>query len=63
MVVWKCNKCGNTVTMDIPPDLCPSCKKKCEYLDVTCYIPECGGSDSGNVNTQVFKASSDLDKA
>jgi len=63
MAVWKCNKCGNTVTRDIPPDLCPSCNEKCEYVDVTCYIPECGGPDMGNINTQVFKASSDPDKA
>jgi ABC-type ATPase with predicted acetyltransferase domain len=63
MAIWKCNKCGNTVTIEVPPDLCPSCKNKCEYVDVTCYIPECGGPDSENVNMQVFKASSDPDKA
>ncbi|HXY61609.1 MAG TPA: hypothetical protein VEJ22_01635 [Nitrospirota bacterium] len=63
MAVWKCNKCGNAVTIDVPPDLCPSCKERCEYVDVTCYIPECGGPESGNVNTQVFKANSDPDKA
>ena len=62
MTVWKCNKCGNTISADSPPDLCPSCKEKCEYVDVTCYIPECGGPTSGNINTQVFTESSNSDK-
>jgi rubredoxin len=62
MTVWKCNKCGNTINANSPPDLCPSCKVKCEYVDVTCYIPECGGPTSGNINTQVFKESSNSDK-
>jgi len=62
MTTWKCNRCGNTVNADTPPELCPSCKKECEYVDVTCYIPECGGPGSGNINTQVFKESSDPDK-
>jgi rubredoxin len=55
MTAWKCNKCGNTVSADTPPEICPFCKEKCEYVDVTCYIPECGGPGSGNVNPDVFK--------
>jgi len=55
MTTWKCDKCGNTITVDRPPDICPSCKQKCEYVDVTCYIPECGGPDAGSINTKVFK--------
>ena len=55
MTTWKCSKCGNTLSKDVPPETCPSCGEKCEYVDVTCYIPECGGPDSGNVNAQVFK--------
>jgi rubrerythrin len=44
---WKCSKCGFTVETDAPPEKCPGCKEKCEFLNVTCYIPECGltGSD------------------
>ncbi|MBZ0157137.1 MAG: hypothetical protein K8I29_13105 [Alphaproteobacteria bacterium] len=57
MAAWKCNNCGNTIHADTPPDTCPSCKEKCEYVDVTCYIPECGGPESGNINTQVFNES------
>ncbi len=54
MAVWKCNHCGNTVDAPGPPEVCPSCNEKCEFVDVTCYIPECGGPESGNINTQVF---------
>ncbi len=59
MVNWKCNKCGHMVQSSTPPDLCPSCHEKCEFVDVTCYIPECGGPDSGNINPQVFISSAE----
>ena len=42
---WKCQKCGYTFEADtdaVPPETCPSCKDKCEFLNVTCYIPDCG---------------------
>jgi len=44
---WKCSKCGYSLKADKPPEKCPSCKEKCEFVDVSCYIPECGqqGSD------------------
>jgi rubredoxin len=41
---WKCSKCGYTLKADAPPETCPQCKEKCEFLNVTCYIPECGFS-------------------
>jgi rubredoxin len=61
MTTWKCIKCGNTISQDIPPDACTFCKEKCEFVDVTCYIPECGGSASGNINQQVFRPGTDPD--
>jgi rubredoxin len=44
---WKCSKCGYILKADAPPETCPQCKEKCEFVNVTCYIPECGftGSD------------------
>jgi rubredoxin len=44
---WKCSKCGYTLKADVPPEKCPACKETCEFVNVTCYIPECGftGSD------------------
>ena len=38
---WKCGKCGYQLTKETPPDKCPSCKENCEFLDVTCYTPDC----------------------
>jgi rubredoxin len=63
MAVWKCNRCGNTVNADgAPPELCPFCKERCEYVDVSCYIPECGGPGAGAVNPEVFGKSGDPTK-
>jgi rubrerythrin len=39
---WKCSNCGYTVNIQSPPNECPSCKTKCEFVNVTCYRPECG---------------------
>lgn len=44
-ISWKCSSCGYTFEADAgaaPPPACPSCKQKCEFLNVTCYVPECG---------------------
>ena len=40
---WKCEKCGYTLEADTPPDQCPSCKERCQFLDNTCYTPDCEG--------------------
>jgi len=40
---WKCTKCGFTLTQPQPPEQCPECKETCEFKNVTCYLPECGG--------------------
>jgi rubredoxin len=44
-ITWKCGNCGYTFDADAEkslPETCPSCKQKCEFLNVTCYTPECG---------------------
>jgi rubredoxin len=44
-ITWKCSNCGYTFDAEAaaaPPASCPSCKEKCEFLNVTCYVPECG---------------------
>jgi rubredoxin len=41
MASWKCGNCGYMLEADTPPEKCPSCKKKCEFLDNTCYTPDC----------------------
>ncbi|MBU2487972.1 MAG: hypothetical protein KKA60_01140 [Proteobacteria bacterium] len=45
MASWKCTHCGYTLTADRFPEPCPSCHEKCDFVDVTCYVPEC--QDSG----------------
>jgi len=45
---WKCTNCGYNLEAAAPPNECPNCHEKCDFVDVTCYIPECGGPGSGN---------------
>ncbi|OGP68936.1 MAG: hypothetical protein A2031_06505 [Deltaproteobacteria bacterium RBG_19FT_COMBO_43_11] len=40
--IWKCSNYGNTVVEIKPLEVCPACKQKCEFLNVTCYQPDCG---------------------
>ncbi|MFO7801231.1 MAG: hypothetical protein R6V55_02915 [Desulfovermiculus sp.] len=53
MSVWKCTVCGHTLDATQPPETCPSCKQKCEFVDASCYTPDCGGPDSGNINPDI----------
>lgn len=48
---WKCTNCGYTLQALQPPEVCPSCKKKCNFVDATCYTPECGGP--GNIDPRI----------
>lgn len=48
MPSWKCGNCGYTFTADTPPDKCPSCKQTCEFLDNTCYTPDCEHAGADN---------------
>jgi rubredoxin len=48
---WKCSNCGYTSQAATPPETCPSCKEKCNFIDATCYTPECGGAD--NIDPQI----------
>jgi len=43
LTYWKCHKCGYTITAAVPPAVCPECGEKCDFLNITCYTPECGG--------------------
>jgi rubrerythrin len=48
---WKCGDCGFLLTAASPPNTCPSCHKDCEFKNVTCYTPECGGP--GNIDPRL----------
>ncbi len=41
MTKWKCNACGYQLEAEMPPENCPACKQKCEFIDNTCYTPDC----------------------
>ena len=45
---WKCDNCGNTIVVMEPPEICPVCKQKCVFLNVTCYAPDCGFTGMDN---------------
>jgi rubredoxin len=47
MTSWKCAKCGYEMKADKPPERCPSCRQVCEFMDNSCYTPDCpaGGKD------------------
>ena len=38
---WKCSNCGYGLQAPAPPAACPSCGQRCEFLNVTCYTPDC----------------------
>ena len=46
LTYWKCHNCGYTITAATPPDVCPECHKKCDFLNITSYIPDFGGPDN-----------------
>jgi rubredoxin len=51
MASWKCTNCGYTFEADEPPSECPSCKAKCEFVDNSCYTPDC--ESTGNVDERI----------
>ncbi|MEN9979797.1 MAG: rubredoxin-like domain-containing protein [candidate division WOR-3 bacterium] len=44
MPYWSCSNCHYVLQALQPPDVCPSCNQACQFVDVSCYIPECGFS-------------------
>jgi len=54
MTSWKCSNCGYTLDADVPPEQCPSCGERCDFIDVSCYIPECDTTaTSGGVDERL----------
>ncbi len=48
MSSWKCSNCGYELKEEKPPEVCPSCKEKCIFVDNTCYTPDCQGPGVDN---------------
>lgn len=51
MTYWKCGKCNFIFTAPSPPEKCPECGEKCDFLNITCYTPDCGGP--GNIDPRL----------
>jgi rubredoxin len=43
MNYWMCDECNYVFEAETPPDTCPGCHAKCTFMNVSCYIPDCGG--------------------
>lgn len=52
---WQCSNCSYLLDAPSSPEQCPSCKEKCEFSNVTCYTPECGGEESDNIDPRLMK--------
>jgi len=59
---WSCNNCGYVFTAEEVPNTCPSCKQKCTFVNVTCYTPDCGGPESGNIDPRLVQGSKPSNK-
>jgi rubrerythrin len=46
LTFWKCLNCNYIITAPTPPEVCPECGSKEGFVNVTCYIPECGGPEN-----------------
>lgn len=51
LTFWKCSNCGYLLTAAVPPEKCSSCGQKCNFMNVTCYTPDCGGP--GNIDPRL----------
>ncbi|MBW2366505.1 MAG: hypothetical protein JRH15_01330 [Deltaproteobacteria bacterium] len=54
MTTWKCEKCGYKLEAEAPPEQCPVCHANCEFIDASCYTPDCA---SGEPDGQIGKDS------
>ncbi len=53
---WICSECDYVFQVSEPPQTCPSCRRKCVFSDVTCYVPECGGPGNLDMKLVATKA-------
>lgn len=48
---WKCGNCSRIVNSQMPPTQCPVCNEVCDFKNITCYTPDCGGP--GNIDPRL----------
>lgn len=57
MYKWKCDYCNYSTEAEVPPDKCPSCHRRCTFILVDCYTPDCGGPEAGGVDLTLYHRS------
>jgi rubrerythrin len=48
LTYWRCRVCSFTTIDAFPPDVCPECHAKCEFSNITCYVPGLREADTVN---------------
>ncbi len=51
LTYWKCGACKFIFTAPSPPEKCPDCGEVCDFQNITCYTPDCGGP--GNIDQRL----------
>jgi ferredoxin len=36
---WRCGACGYRLAAEAPPEECPGCHEKCDFIDDNPYVP------------------------
>ena len=36
---WRCGSCGYRLEAEAPPEECPGCHEKCDFIDDNPYVP------------------------
>ena len=44
---WRCADCGYRLEADQPPEECPGCGQKCDFIDDNRYVPASEGGPVG----------------
>lgn len=60
---FQCSNCGYVLEQAPSPlpEKCPSCGQACTWLDVSCYIPDCGGPGEGTMDERLYKKKEEKD--
>ena len=44
---WRCGGCGYRLEAQVPPEECPGCREKCDFIDDSRYVPLGDGGPPG----------------
>jgi rubredoxin len=52
---WRCSNCSFTLQAAKPLGICPICRGQIGFINVSCYLLECGGP--GQIDHRLTKQS------